>query len=122
MAIISGAFLCRTRVSCFFRVAHCGLAAYGSTTWHLTPAEVVLVHVEITSLSKLDGLVSPFQLCAFQRKLLTMLEGSVKLFAASRLMHSGERELSYTSKGDSPSFGELGAGTGRSKVCSSSGP
>jgi hypothetical protein len=49
----------------------------------------VVVHIDLRSLSKLDGLVSPLQLCAFQKRLLGMLEAAVRLFSASHLWHSG---------------------------------
>ena len=50
----------------------------------------VVLHFDLTSLSKLDGLVSPLQLCTFQRKLFGMLEGAAGLFSAQRLFHSGQ--------------------------------
>ncbi len=49
----------------------------------------VIVHIDLRALSKLDGLVSPLQLCAFQKHLLGMLDGAVRLFSASHLWHSG---------------------------------
>lgn len=49
----------------------------------------VVVHIDLRSLSRLDGLVSPLQLCAFQKRLLGMLEAAVRLFSASHLWHSG---------------------------------
>ncbi|EWM28587.1 agc (camp- cgmp-dependent and protein kinase c) kinase family protein [Nannochloropsis gaditana] len=51
--------------------------------------QAVIVHIDFRALSKLDGLVSPLQLCAFQNRLLGMLDGAVRLFSASHLWHSG---------------------------------